>query len=82
VHFGVCARAEDCDAFIRLMGAFLFMFCSCLFCYSDSKWSRWATSAECERDFPNLRSVTAFQRVLVVQVIRGCIWFSACGHDG
>jgi len=37
---------------------------------SDSKWSRWASSPECERDFPNIRSLTPFQKVLVVQTLR------------
>lgn len=37
---------------------------------NDSKWSRWANSGEAERDFPPIRSLTPFQKVLVVQVLR------------
>ncbi|CAM9144794.1 unnamed protein product [Heterosigma akashiwo] len=37
---------------------------------SQSKWQRWATSPECEKDFPNLRGISAFQRVMVVQTLR------------
>lgn len=34
------------------------------------RWRRWATSPECERDFPAIRSVSLFQRVLLVQALR------------
>ncbi|CAM9781909.1 unnamed protein product, partial [Sphacelaria rigidula] len=34
------------------------------------RWKRWATSPECERDFPTIRSLTQFQRVLLVQALR------------
>ncbi|CAM9131219.1 unnamed protein product, partial [Ectocarpus sp. 4 AP-2014] len=34
------------------------------------RWRRWATSPECERDFPSIRSVSLFQRVLLVQALR------------
>ncbi|CAN0042899.1 unnamed protein product [Ascophyllum nodosum] len=34
------------------------------------RWQRWATSAECERDFPPIRSISLFQRVLLVQALR------------
>lgn len=34
------------------------------------RWRRWATSPECERDFPTIRSVSLFQRVLLVQALR------------
>ncbi|GMH82520.1 hypothetical protein TrST_g11065 [Triparma strigata] len=34
-------------------------------------WSRWASSAECELDFPsNLRGATAFEKVLLIQALR------------
>ncbi|CAM9367690.1 unnamed protein product, partial [Discosporangium mesarthrocarpum] len=35
-----------------------------------SRWQRWATSPECEQDFPNIRGMTHFQRVLLVQALR------------
>mmetsp|Transcript_8125 Transcript_8125/g.10764 ORF Transcript_8125/g.10764 Transcript_8125/m.10764 type:complete len:2280 (+) Transcript_8125:2-6841(+) len=35
-----------------------------------NKWQRWASSMECERDFPSIRGLSAFQRVLVVQALR------------
>ena len=35
-----------------------------------SGWNRWATSAECELEFPNLRGVTPFEKVLVIQALR------------
>lgn len=34
------------------------------------RWQRWATSPECERDFPAIRSISLFQRVLLVQALR------------
>jgi dynein heavy chain 2, cytosolic len=35
-----------------------------------SKWQRFATSLEAEKDIPSLRGVSAFQRVLVIQAFR------------
>ena len=37
---------------------------------SGSGWSRWAKSAECEMDFPNLKGVTSFEKVLLIQSLR------------
>jgi hypothetical protein len=34
----------------------------------DAKWQRWSQSPECERDFPPTVRISAFQKVLVVQV--------------
>lgn len=50
------------ENFPRLLGA--------LELGNDGKWSRWATSPECERDFPTLRAVSAFDKVLLVQTLR------------
>lgn len=38
--------------------------------YPIGRWKRWATSPECERDFPTIRTLTQFQRVLLVQALR------------
>jgi dynein heavy chain 2 len=35
-----------------------------------SSWTRWASSAECELEFPNLRGVTPFEKVLWIQAMR------------
>lgn len=37
---------------------------------NSSKWQRFAASPEAERDFPSLKGVTNFQRVLIVQAFR------------
>ena len=37
---------------------------------NSNKWSRWAQSLECERDFPSVRELTPFQRVMVTQTLR------------
>jgi dynein heavy chain 2 len=37
---------------------------------NQSKWHRFATSLEAERDFPAGRGITPFQRVLIVQALR------------
>ena len=35
-----------------------------------SGWNSWAKSPECEVDFPNLRGITSFQKVLLIQALR------------
>lgn len=37
---------------------------------NSGKWQRFASSLEAERDFPPLKGVSAFQRVLIVQAFR------------
>ncbi len=37
---------------------------------SAELWARWGRSVECEQDFPPVRGLTAFQRLLVVQALR------------
>ena len=37
---------------------------------NNGKWQRFSSSVEAERDFPPLRSISSFQKVLVVQAFR------------
>jgi dynein heavy chain 2 len=37
---------------------------------NTSKWTRFSTSLEAERDFPSLKGITAFQKVLIIQIFR------------
>ena len=37
---------------------------------SNGKWQRFASSVEAERDFPSLKGISSFQKVLVVQAFR------------
>ena len=37
---------------------------------NNSKWSKFSTSLEAERDFPSIKGVTPFQKVLIMQCFR------------
>jgi dynein heavy chain 2 len=63
------APSERKDAF-RLLSEQLPHLINSLELENGSKWQRFATSPEAERDLPALKAVTQFQRVLIIQVFR------------
>jgi dynein heavy chain 2 len=62
--------ATERQAAFRLLAEHLPNLIHTLDLENSGKWQRFATSLEAERDFPALRGVTPFQRVLVVQAFR------------
>ena len=63
------APSERKDAF-RLLTEQLPHLINSLEIENSSKWQRFSTSLEAERDLPVLKGVSPFQRVLIVQVFR------------
>jgi dynein heavy chain 2, cytosolic len=63
------APAERADGY-RVLAEHLPHLLHALELDNASKWSRFSTSLEAERDIPSLRGITPFQKVLIVQAFR------------
>lgn len=40
------------------------------FDFGNSQWNRWSSEQECELNFPNVRGISSFEKVLLVQALR------------